>query len=210
MREDPKKAAPAPKSKKKFQIENTPANNLLMLLGGAFFLLLLISFIDTSIIRTKTLSAKGYTSSLKNNYQKLYVENTQLHAAKDSSGILESQFNQLLSTIPKHTRIDDVLEEMTKIAQNIGLKVVSFKPQDVVKTEFFTQTPISILVVGDYNHLAQFISGVANLPYLLTIRDFDIAKETPDAANLSMHMTVVVVQFEAPSEGDKKNEGDKK
>ncbi len=190
-------------SAKKFQIENTPANNLLMMLGGSLFFLLLVSFIDTSIIRTKTLGAKGYTIALKNNYQKLVVENTELHAAKESSAVLEKQFSQLLTTIPKTTRIDDVLEEMTKIGQNLGLKIVAFKPQDVAKTTFFSLTPISISVIGDYTHMAQFISGVANLPYLLTIKDFDITRESPTASSLAMHMTVVVVQYLPPTEGDK-------
>lgn len=195
----------APKKiKKKFQIENTPANNLLLSLGGALILLMLISFVDTSIIRTKTQSAKGYSIALKNNYQKLYVENTELKAAKASTVVLQAQFDQLLSSIPRSTRIDDVLESMTKIGTNLGLKIISFKPQENRRTSFAKHTPITISVVGDYRHMAQFISGVANLPYLLTIKDFNILRENPTATNLSMQMTIDVVQYEAPIEGDKK------
>lgn len=190
--------------KKKFQIENTPANNLLMMLGGAFILLLFISFVDTGIVRTKTMSAKGYTSTLKNNYQKLLAENVDLNAAKDSTAVLQKQFDQLLATIPRNTRIDDVLERMSKIGTDLGLKIISFKPQESMRTTFAKHTPISILVVGDFNHMAQFISGVANLPYLLTIKDFDISRENPTATNLSMRMTIDVIQYSPPTEGEKK------
>jgi type IV pilus assembly protein PilO len=188
---------------KKWQIENTPANNLLMLLGAAFVALLLVSFIDGNIVRTKLMSAKGYNSSLRNNFQKAFVENRELKAAQASNAVLEKQFNQLLSTIPKNTRIDDVLESITKIGTNLGLKIVFFKPQDVIKSDFSTQTPISIAVLGDYNHMAQFISDVANLPYLLTIKDFDITRENPTASNLAMRMTIIVVQYQPPSLGGK-------
>jgi type IV pilus assembly protein PilO len=192
------------KVKKKFQIENTPANNLLMMLGGALVILIFVSFIDMSIVNTKTMSAKGYTTTLKNNYQKLLAENIDLQAAKDSAAVLQKQFDQLIATIPKNTKIDDVLERMSKLGTDLGLKIISFKPQEPTKTTFAKHTPINILVIGDFNHIAQFLSGVANLPYLLTIKDFEISRENPTATNLSMRITVDVVQYSPPTEGEKK------
>jgi Tfp pilus assembly protein PilO len=195
----------APKTNtKKFQIENTPANNLLVMLGGALVLLFLVSLVDTHIIHTKTISAKGYSETLKNNYRRIYAEKRNLKEVKATTAVLQKQFDQLLSTIPKKTKIDDVLESMTKIGTNLGLKIISFKPQETTKTTFAKHTPVSISIVGDFTHMAQFISGVANLPYLLTIKDFDISRENPTATSLSMHMTVDVVQYEAPTAEEKK------
>lgn len=188
----------------KFNIPNTPANNLLMMLGGALLLLLLISWVDGGAIQGKTRTAKNYTDTLKNNYQKALATNRELHTAQDNTQVLEKQFNKLLATaIPKETKLDNVLSDITKIGSSLGLKVTFFKPEEIKKSEFFSQTPVDIVVVGDFQHTAQFISGVANLPYLLTIRDFEISRENPKAS-LSMHMTVIVVQYQPPASGDKK------
>ncbi|MFO1382917.1 MAG: type 4a pilus biogenesis protein PilO [Moraxella osloensis] len=50
--------------------------------------------------------------------------------------------------------------------------------------EFFIEQPIRIAALGDYHQFGSFISGLAKLPRIITLHDFEVANPSPSLDKL--------------------------
>jgi len=55
-----------------------------------------------------------------------------------------------------------------------GLEFEEIKLLPEVAQQFYIELPIQIAVVGGYHDLATFVSGVASLPRIVTLHDFEL------------------------------------
>lgn len=87
---------------------------------------------------------------------------------------MEANFNQQLEQLPKETEIPGLVEDINVTGVNSGLKFKNIRLEPEVKQEFFIEQPISIEATGDYHAFGSFVSGIAALPRIVTLHDFDI------------------------------------
>ncbi|MFZ0331084.1 MAG: type 4a pilus biogenesis protein PilO [Acinetobacter bohemicus] len=87
---------------------------------------------------------------------------------------MEANFNQQLEQLPKETEIPGLVEDINVSGVNSGLKFKNILLENEVKQEFFIEQPISIEATGDYHAFGSFASGIAALPRIVTLHDFDI------------------------------------
>ena len=82
----------------------------------------------------------------------------------------ESQQQTLLDQLPKDTRVSELVEgiNMTGVGSNIRFQDISVEPE--IENEFFIEQPIRIAALGEYHQFGSFISGLAALPRIITIR----------------------------------------
>jgi len=73
---------------------------------------------------------------------------------------------------------------------------------DEVREEFYVELPISIEAEGSYHDLGAFISGMAGLPRIVTLHDFDIEMSGDDSSNLSMEITAKTYRYRDEGEDD--------
>ncbi|WP_227431326.1 type 4a pilus biogenesis protein PilO [Psychrobacter sp. I-STPA6b] len=92
---------------------------------------------------------------------------------------MEVEFNELVNQLPKDTRVPELLEgiNMTGVGSNIRFQDISV--QDEVEQEFFIEQPIRIAALGDYDQFGAFISGLAALPRIITMHDFEVNNTQP-------------------------------
>jgi type IV pilus assembly protein PilO len=88
---------------------------------------------------------------------------------------MEANFNQQLEQLPKETEIPGLVEDINVSGVNSGLKFKNIRLENEVKQEFFIEQPISIEATGDYHAFGSFVSGIAALPRIVTLHDFDIS-----------------------------------
>jgi type IV pilus assembly protein PilO len=88
---------------------------------------------------------------------------------------MEANFNQQLEQLPKETEIPGLVEDINVTGVNSGLKFKNIRLEPEVKQEFFVEQPISIEATGDYHAFGSFVSGIAALPRIVTLHDFDIS-----------------------------------
>lgn len=88
---------------------------------------------------------------------------------------MEVNFNQQLEQLPKETEIPGLVEDINVTGVNSGLKFKNIRLEPEVKQEFFVEQPISIEATGDYHAFGSFASGIAALPRIVTLHDFDIS-----------------------------------
>ena len=68
--------------------------------------------------------------------------------------------------------------------------------------QFYIELPIQISVVGAYHDLATFVSGVASLPRIVTLHDFDIKPASADSTS-KLRMTILAKTYRYNDKGAK-------
>ena len=92
---------------------------------------------------------------------------------------MENSFGVLLRQLPSDTEVPGLLEDITRTGLGSGLEFEEIKLLPEVTQQFYIELPIQITVTGAYHDLATFVSGVAGLPRIVTLHDFDLAPATP-------------------------------
>ena len=66
---------------------------------------------------------------------------------------------------------------MTGVGSNIRFQDISVEPE--IENEFFIEQPIRIAALGEYHQFGSFISGLAALPRIITMHDFEVSNPQP-------------------------------
>ena len=92
---------------------------------------------------------------------------------------MDIEFNTLLDQLPKETRVSELVEgiNMTGVGSNIRFQDISVEPE--IENEFFIEQPIRIAALGEYHQFGSFISGLAALPRIITMHDFEVSNPQP-------------------------------
>ncbi|MFT5722292.1 MAG: type IV pilus assembly protein PilO [Motiliproteus sp.] len=132
---------------------------------------------------------------LKQQYQAKAYQVANLEALKRQMKDVEDSFSELLKQLPTDTEVPGLLEDITDIGQNSGLSfdLISLAPEK--KVTFYIELPINIEVKGSYHQLGEFVSGMAALPRIVTVHDFEI-KPISDNGDLSMSLSARTYRYD--------------
>lgn len=119
--------------------------------------------------------AKAKEAQLKQEFEKKAFKAAKLEPLKKQMKEMEASFDVLLGQLPVDTEVPGLLEDMTEKAVSNGLDIASIQLQSERVQEFYIELPIAIKVSGTYHDLAAFVSGIAGLPRIVTLHDFNIS-----------------------------------
>lgn len=146
-----------------------------------FAVVLFIGYkLDISSQLTTLSTARQQEPSLKSQYQ---ITAGQLTLVKSNDIQLEEmkkRFNDLLDDLPRNFNIPALLDGVSRVGKNNGLRFKLLKPSKEQKFEFYAVVPITIIAVGDYHQLAKFVSDVAHLEQPLRFTNLRILPVNAD------------------------------
>ena len=87
---------------------------------------------------------------------------------------MEANFTQQLQQLPKDTEIPSLVEDINVTGVNAGLKFKNIRLESEITQEFFIEQQIAIEATGDYHAFGMFVSGIATLPRIVTLHDFEL------------------------------------
>jgi len=119
-------------------------------------------------------SAEGEELALRAEFQAKAFEAANLAALRDQMAEMNQMFGALVSQLPSDTEVPGLLEDITAIGSSNGLEFNSIELQEEILQEFYIELPIDILVTGTYHDLGSFVSGIAGLPRIVTLHDFEM------------------------------------
>ncbi len=116
---------------------------------------------------------------------KTTFENKQRKAAnydayKAQLSQIEQSFGTMLRQLPGETEIPSLIVDISQTGLAAGLQEKLFQPQAEIPKDFYAEKPIKIELAGGYHEIANFVSGVAALPRIVTLHDIVITPENPD------------------------------
>ncbi len=119
-----------------------------------------------------------------------------LEAYKQQLEEMRTSFGTLLRQLPNETEIETLLTDISQTGISAGLEIDYFKPEGLRPKEFYSEYPIKLTVTGRYHEFAEFISGVAALPRIVTVQDIAIAPTDPKGGvKLTMQLTAITYQY---------------
>lgn len=129
-----------------------------------------------------------------------------LEAYKQQLDEMRTSFGTLLRQLPNETEIETLLTDISQTGISSGLEIDYFKPEGLRPKEFYSEYPIKLKVTGRYHEFAEFISGVAALPRIVTVQDIAIQPADPKGGvKLTMELTAITYQYldESAEEAEK-------
>ncbi len=106
---------------------------------------------------------------------------------------VEERFTELLKQLPTEKEVPGLLEDITEIGRSSGLDIESISLAGEKKNKIFIELPINIKVSGTYHQMGQFVSGVAAIPRIVTLHDYNIA---PSGPQLSMTISAKTYRYD--------------
>ncbi len=139
---------------------------------------------------------RGEEASLKQQFETKAFQAANLEAYRQQMVEMEQSFGALLRQLPSDTEVPGLLEDITRTGLGSGLEFEEIKLQPEVTQQFYIELPIQIRVVGAYHDLATFVSGVASLPRIVTLHDFEIKPVAKDGeGKLSMSILAKTYRY---------------
>ncbi len=108
---------------------------------------------------------------------------------------MKQSFGALLRQLPNKTEIESLLTDISQTGIASGLEIEYFKPEGLSPKEFYAEFPIKLRVTGRYHQFGKFVSGVAALPRIVTMRNISI-KRHKDKAGVLLEMEVTAVTYQ--------------
>jgi type IV pilus assembly protein PilO len=102
---------------------------------------------------------------------------------------MEQSFGTMLRQLPGKTEIPSLIVDISQTGLAAGLQEKLFQPQSEIPKDFYAEKPITISLSGGYHEIANFVSGVAALPRIVTLHDINI---TPDSQDDYDRLTIQV------------------
>jgi len=120
-----------------------------------------------------------------------------LSAYQEQLKMIKQKLNDIIKQMPLEEEIAGLLIDISQTGVASGLEFKLFKPASPVVKDFYSELPINIEVIGEYDELCAFISGLAALPRIVTIHDLIISPldKTKIGKHSDMLMAVTVKTY---------------
>jgi type IV pilus assembly protein PilO len=116
---------------------------------------------------------------LRRQFERKSFEAENLEAYKAQLAEMRESFGALVSQLPSDTEVPGLLEDISSKGELNGLSIEA----------------IAIAASGSYHDLGAFVSGMAGLPRIVTLHDFEIEMSGEDSSNLSMSITARTYRY---------------
>jgi type IV pilus assembly protein PilO len=140
-------------------------------------------------------SIEAQEEKLKKEFEQKAFQAANLDAYRRQMVEMEESFGALVSQLPSDTEVPGLLEDITNKGLLNGLEISSIDLQPEQTQEFYVELPIAIVASGTYHDLGAFISGMAGLPRIVTLHDFNIAQTRADSGMLSMSILAKTYRY---------------
>lgn len=94
---------------------------------------------------------------------------------KESVGRLSQQFQEVSRRLPTTLYSIDISKSIDTFVQSSGVSLKSKKPGTTVRKDLVEEVPVSVIVEGGYNEIAQFIYQISSAERLTRVKNFVIS-----------------------------------
>jgi len=183
-------------------IGNWPAALKVIVLALLFGLLLVAGFyLHIEDLNKRLLGVEREEQTLRQDFEKKAFEAANLEAYKAQLVEMEERFGALVAQLPSENEVPGLLEDITDKGELNGLSIQRIDLLDEQAQTFYIELPIAIEAVGSYHDLGAFISGMAGLPRIVTLHDFEIVIDSNAAPMLEMSILAKTYRYREDDDG---------
>ncbi len=135
---------------------------------------------------------------LKKTFETKQRKAINLNDYRDQLKQIESSLGDMIRQMPTKEEVANLLVDISQTGLAAGLEFKLFKPGSTIRKDFYSELPINIKVVGLYEELGLFVSGLASLPRIVTVHNVSIS---PKKDSNLMEMTAIIKTYNEGGDG---------
>ena len=140
--------------------------------------------------------AQDDESTLRVTFENKQRKAANYDAYKTQLAQIEQSFGTMLRQLPGETEIPSLIVDISQTGLAAGLQEKLFQPQPEIPKDFYAEKPIKIRLSGGYHEMANFVSGIASLPRIVTLHDINITPEEKGEYDwLSLEVTAQTYRY---------------
>ena len=167
---------------------------IVLVLGGYYY--------HVAALSDRLQATEAEELDLLRQFERKSFEAVNLEAYKAQLVEMRESFGALVSQLPSDTEVPGLLEDISAKGELNGLRIESIDLLDEVLEEFYVELPISIIANGSYHDLGAFVSGMAGLPRIVTLHDFEIVMDGDESANLRMDLVAKTYRYKDEADAE--------
>ena len=140
-------------------------------------------------------TVKQEEQTLRVDFEQKAFEAANLEAYKAQLAEMEARFGALVAQLPSETEVPGLLEDITDKGELNGLNIERIDLLDEQEQNFYVELPIAIEAIGSYHDIGAFISGMAGLPRIVTLHDFEIIIDGNGSNMLEMSVNAKTYRY---------------
>ncbi len=152
---------------------------------------------DILPLRQELLIKQQQEKQLMSELQQLYSQENSLEGSMAQLPQTKTLLNEWQKKFIKYSDINKLLNEIIAISKRNQLKIKLFESGAVAPENNYAKQSFKIVLVGDYMHATQFIEQMANLPWIVVVGNFSLAKLS--SAEYSTELQFYVYYLDVPS-----------
>ena len=177
-------------------IGSWPAALKVILLTLLFVALLVAGFyLHIEELNKGLATVKQEEQTLRVDFEQKAFEAANLEAYKAQLAEMEERFGALVAQLPSKTEVPGLLEDITDKGELNGLNIERIDLLDEQEQNFYVELPIAIEAIGSYHDIGAFISGMAGLPRIVTLHDFEIIIDGNGSNMLEMSVNAKTYRY---------------
>ena len=167
------------------------------------FILLLVAgfYLHVDDLNIQLTGIEQEEQTLRQDFEKKAFEAANLEAYKAQLVEMERRFGALVEQLPSETEVPGLLDDITDKGELNGLSIQRIDLLDEQAQTFYVELPIAIEATGSYHDLGAFISGMAGLPRIVTLHDFEIAVDSEAMPMLQMSILAKTYRYREADDG---------
>jgi len=125
--------------------------------------------------------------SLKSSFETKQRKAVNLPDYREQLKQIEASLGEMIKQMPTKAEVANLLIDISQTGLASGLEFRLFQPASPIRKDFYSELPIKIKVIGKYEEIGLFVSGLASLPRIVTVHDVAIS---PNVSLMSMDATI--------------------
>lgn len=94
---------------------------------------------------------------------------------------MHNRWTHASELLPVERGLPVLMRRVLLAAQENGVALTTFRPEDAKAEQQYTETPISLQIAGDYHQIGSFLADLANMRRILTVSDLHLSANTKNA-----------------------------
>ena len=140
--------------------------------------------------------AQGEEETLRVTFENKQRKAANYDAYKAQLSQMQQSFGTMLRQLPGKTEIPSLIVDISQTGLAAGLQEKLFEPQAEIPKDFYAEKPIKIRLSGGYHEIANFVSGIASLPRIVTLHNIIITPDDKDLYDrLSLEVTAKTYRY---------------
>ncbi len=191
-------------------LDKPPRQKIIFLVAASIMLwgLAWVTLLGGQSDRLAELRAQARTDEER--LQTLEAKAADLENVRQAVRVLDREISAALARLPDRKEIPDLLNNVSEIASQSGLRITKFRQLDERLKDYYAEVPVELSMVGTFHEMAAFFDRVPRLNRLINMTDIAMKRPSVGAGGVRVEASCLATTFRFLDEKERQEAAAKK